>query len=454
MPRPGLGTHLSLGTRQELALAPRMLQSVEVLQLPAGDLEAWLLEQAESNEALCLDPPASSEDRTAATPDLPARRPDREATEAHDEMLRNQPDRAAGLAEELEPELAATGLEGSRLEWARFLIGCLDERGYLSAPDEVLLEQAREAELPGGAAALGLAIADLQSLEPRGLGARDAIEALLLQLDPDDPDYGLLCRLLEEFVEELARNHWPDVARAMDLEMPDLQRLLAILGELDPRPAARLVGEDVPCLRPDVRVLPDETGRLQVELANGALPAVAVDETLRSLARDREQPADVRRYARERVDGARAVVDAVRQRGETLLAVSRALFAHQRAYLEHGPGHLVPLKMTALAEELGLHVSTVSRCVAGKYAQTPWGIEPLRGFFQSAAGGGDAARGDVREVVREVFAAEDPTAPLSDGEAAEILAARGLDLARRTVAKYRRELGIPTSYRRRRFTGS
>lgn len=413
-----------------------MLQAIEVLALPTADLDAWLSEQAEANEALSLDSPLPRE-----------RRGSQEDTAAHDEMLRNQPDERRSLSEEVESQLVTLDLSESRVEWVRYLISTLDDGGYLSMSDEELLAGA-PAQDPE---ALAMAIADLQTLEPRGLGARGAIEALLLQLDPEDEDYGALCRLLEEFLEELAKNRLPGVAKAMDLELEDLERLLAQLKDLDPRPVAGLIEVSAPTLRADVVVLPVEQG-FEVELARGALPAVSIDEDLRTIAKDKNQSQDVRDYARTRVDSARAIVDAVAQRGETLLRVSQRIFAHQREYLTRGPGHLKALSMTDLAVELDLHVSTVSRTVAGKYVQTPFGIESLRGFFQQSAGGSDAARTDVREQVKAVFDGEDKSAPLSDDDVVEALAKQGVQLARRTVAKYRRELGIPSSYKRRRFS--
>lgn len=441
MSRPQLGTGLSMQATQQLSMTPRMLQAIEVLQLPSGDLESWLEEQAQSNEALSLDRKVAASEYRGSIED----------SHAHDEMLRSQPDRPRSLSEQIEEQLGALDLGVARLDWVRFLIGCLDERGYLSPSDEVLLVHADEAGLSGGAAALGVAIADLQGLEPLGLGARNAIEALLLQLDPGDPEYSLMCRMLEEFVEELAKNRLPQVARAMGLDLGELERLLSQLGELDPRPAAQLLDVCAPTLRPDVLVLPVEEGGFAVELSRAALPAVSVDEDLRVIARDRKLDPDVRRYARQKVDQARAVVTAVHQRGETLLRVAQRIFSHQGDYLHKGPGHLRPLSMTDLAEELGLHVSTVSRCVSGKYAQTPWGVEPLRDLFQAAAGGAASARTDVRSQVEAVFAGEDSAAPLSDDEAVAELGRHGIELARRTVAKYRRELGIPSSYRRRKF---
>jgi RNA polymerase sigma-54 factor len=421
-----------------------MLQSIEVLQLPSGELEAWLSKAAEDNEALSVEGPVIG-------PDAPGRRGTREDSDRHDQLLRNQPAPEAGLVGRLEEQLALLELEQETLAWARFLVSCLDSGGYLSLDDATLLALAEADGLPADPERLESALAVLRGLEPRGIGARNAIEALVLQLDLGDPDYDLLRMLLEDFLEEVARNKLPGVARAMGVSLPELQHLIERLRELDPRPAARLVDEGAPVLHPDVVVEPDGEG-FEVRLATGSLPTVRVDGRIASLAADRSQPADVRRYLRKKLDRARWVCEAVEQRGTTLLRIARHTFDHQRAFLEHGPGHLLPLRMNQVAEDLGVHVSTVSRAVSGKYAQTPFGILPLRHFFQASAGADrDSARDDVREAVREIFASEDRSDPLSDDEVVRRLGARGWKLARRTVAKYRKELGIPSSYRRRKF---
>lgn len=432
---------MHLGTEQHMLLAPRMLMAIEVLQLPSGELEPWLAEQAASNEALAVEP-------------VPAeRRGTRADTDAWDEMLRNQPNPAPGLPEAVGEQLAHLDLEPGLRAWVDFLVACLDPRGFLSPSDEELLALARERGLDGGPAELGRALATLQSLEPPGIGARNAVEALLLQLDPRDEDYPSLCRLLEEFLDELAKNRMPAVARAMGLDLAELERLLGVLRHLDPRPAASLVEVAAPIVVPDLVVEEGEAG-FEVALTRGVLPAVSVDAEVRALASSPDTARDVRGYLRGKIDQARWIVDAVTHRGETLLRVGRAALARQRRFLERGPGHLVPLTMGEIAAELDLHVSTVSRAVSGKHVQTPWGIVPLRTLFQSAAGGeGDAvARDELRETVRGIFEAEDPTRPLSDEEVVTELAGRGVRVARRTVAKYRKELGIPSSYRRRRFT--
>jgi RNA polymerase sigma-54 factor len=451
--RPTLGHALHQTLGQHQLLLPRMLQSIEVLQMPAAELEPWLREQAEENEA--LEVAARRLDEGPPPPRAPVG--SRERTEAHDEMLRNQPDRSAGVAERVEQQIALVEAPPQVLAWVRFLVSCLDDHGYLSMEDAELSALGAQQGLSRDPAHLADGQRLLWSLEPRGIGARGAVHALLLQLDPDDPDFAHLRALLVDFLEDLARNKLPAVARSMGIGLDDLQALLARLRELDPHPARDLVDAGAPLLRPDVRVeAVAAEGRagleFEVALDRGGLPAVRLDGDVERLARDKRQSAAVRRYLRGKLDRARWVVEAVAQRERTLLRVAGALFEHQRAFLEYGPGHLAVLRMGDLARELELHVSTISRAVSGKCAQTPWGILPLRHFFQASAGADEeSARDDVLEAVRGIFAAEDPAQPLSDDQVVAELGRRGWRLARRTVAKYRGELGIGSSYRRRRY---
>lgn len=446
MSSPSLNQGLHARAEQQLLLQPRMLQSIEVLQLPAIELEGWLERAAEENQALIVEAPR-------VDPGPGASRSAWEATQRHDEMLRNQPDREKTLPEALLEQLALVELEREEEAWVRFLIGCLDENGYLSLSDEELLELAVTSGLEADSAALGLAIGRVQRFEPPGIGGRNMTEALLLQLDPGAEEYALLCRLLEEFIDDVATNRLPRVARALGVELEELSLLLGELRQLDPRPGAELTATDAPVLRPDVVVERDERGGWSVAVERSSLPSVSLDPELVALAKDRGITPEAKSWARDRVERARWIVDAVGQRGATLLRVATAVFERQRDFLEEGPGHLRPLKMSDLAAELELHVSTVSRAVAGKQVQAPSGIHPLRYFFQTAPGSDEGvARDDLRDIVRGVFAGEDPTSPLSDEEVAEELGRQGHEMARRTVAKYRKELGIPSSYRRKKHT--
>jgi RNA polymerase sigma-54 factor len=431
---------------QEMLLLPRMLQSIQILQLPGLELESYLRQAAEENEALLVTEPERAEP-------LPRERVRlrREATAEHDEWLQNQPDRRTNAKQSLDEQVLLLELDAAVRAWVVFLVESLDERGFLTQSDDELLAQANAEGLAGGRDELERALAVVRQLEPRGIGARSAVEALLMQLDPTDPDFDALRRLLFEFLDDVAKNKLPSVAKAMGTTISELRELLARLSELDPRPGASEGSDAAPGLVPDVAVDPTPDGGFEVRVDRSAWPTVEIDAGIATLARDKRQSRDVRGYLRGKLDRARWIVDAVEHRGRTLVSIAQALFRHQRAFLEHGPGHLAPLKMTDLAAEIGLHTSTVSRAVAGKYVQTPWGILPLRHFFQSAGSDGDTARDDVRDAVKRVFEGEDPARPLSDDEVVTAMKQRGIDLARRTVAKYRKELGIASSYRRRQY---
>jgi RNA polymerase sigma-54 factor len=432
-----------------MLLQPRMLQAIAVLQLPSLELSTFLTQAALENEALELEAPVSAEAPGATETFTHA---GWDATDRHDEWLQNQPGPGRGGREQLEEQLSLLAVSEDLVPWVRFVIDTLDGSGYLTPTDEQLLSFAAERGLEPDAGRLGRAIALVQGLEPRGVGARNAVEALLLQLDPGDEDYALLCRLLEEFLEELAKNKLPSVAKAMGIEVEHLQALLETLGALNHRPEWAGGAEDAPAILPDVVVELRPEGGFDVRVEGAGLPAVTVDPEVSKVAKDRNQPKEVRAYLKEKVEKARWIVEAVEQRHATLVRVAVMLFERQRAFVEEGPSRLVPLRMHELATELELAVSTVSRTVAGKHAQTPWGVFPLRHFFQAGTGQDEAvARDNVQEAVREIFETEDKKHPLSDDEVVAALAGKGVEIARRTVAKHRKELGIPSSYRRREY---
>jgi RNA polymerase sigma-54 factor len=437
MSRPfGLQAGLTLRTDQRQVLQPRQLQAVHVLQLPATELATWLEARAEENPVLSYSAP-----ERRASADGQAR------TEAHAAWLESQPERPPSLSEVVERQMVAFEIEDDLALWMRFLISCLDERGHLSTDDGTLLQLAEQAGMAASELMLGRAIAGLQGLEPCGLGARDALEAMLLQLEPTDPDYFDLCELIERHLDNLAKGRHAQVAGSLEVSTDELARLLVRLSKLDPRPVAALVESAAPTLIPELVVEEGEDG-FEVRLERGVLPTVSLDEDLVGLARAGKE----RTWLRGRIDEARAVVEAVAQRRVTLLRVARSVLKHQLRWLENGEGHRIPLTMVQVASELELAVSTISRAVAGKSVQTPHGVVPLRGLFQAEAGG--LARDDAREAVRVLVESENRTKPMSDDAIADLLRSRGLDLARRTVAKYRLELSIPSSYARRRPASS
>ncbi len=451
MAKFGLGASMQQSLGQHMQLLPRMLQAIEVLQLSREDLEDWVSVAVAENEALSLEAPLErglSSDRFSGSGSAP--RGTRQDSDRHAAFLESQPGRGQTLAERLEENLAVLDLGPRAHGWLRLLLESLDANGWLAPSDEQLLEEAHSRGLEGGALELERALARLRTLEPRGLGARGPLEAMLFQLDDDDPDRPSIAILLRDHLDALARNKFPQVARALNIDVAQLERLVERLRGLNPRPAAELSGDLAPVIEPDLQV--ERAGsRFEVTLGGDSTPLVTIDPSIETMAKDKSSTPAVRRYLRDKLERARSVVEALEMRRATLGRIGVRLFEHQNVFLEKGPGHLAPLRMKDLADELGIHVSTVSRAVAGKYAQTPWGILPLRHFFQGASGGEERAREDVRDLVRGVFAAEDPKAPLSDDEVVLCMRGKGFELARRTVAKYRQELEIPSSYRRRRY---
>jgi RNA polymerase sigma-54 factor len=439
-----------------MRLSAQMIQALEMLECPAAELEGRLRTLAESNEALRVEAPepegsrGESEERAASTRPREPVRPRRQRG-GTDELVPELEAPLPSSVARLHQELGLLDLDPARTEWARFVVECLDTRGCLSLSDEELLDLAAEQGLEPDAERLGRAIATVQQLEPRGIGARNLVEALLLQIDPGEPDYALLCRLLEEFLEEVAKNRLPRVARELGIDLGRLSRLMARLRELCPAPLAALEERVSPAIRPELRVT-CESGRVEVNLVRSELPSVAVDPEVERLARDVGLDERSRADLRRKLGDARRIVEAARRRGETLLAVAAWVFQRQGAFLERGRESLRPLRMSAAAESLGLSLSTISRAVSGKHVDTPFGVLPLRAFFPAGAGGSDLfARENLVAVLRAILAAEDPAEPLSDDELARRVGEQGFVLARRSIAKLRDELGIPSSYRRRRF---
>lgn len=442
--RPMLATSQVARAEQRMVLEPRQLQALEVLVAQPDELYEYLLQKAETNATLVVHPPrAQHEGRLHGA----ARA---KASDDHAQWLANLDAPHDALREDARRQLALLDLDALDERWARLLVDALDHHGRLAASDDELLELARGEGLEPDHARLGRAIALLQSLEPRGIGARDAKESLLLQLDPASDTYALLARLVEEFLDELGAHRHARVAKELGIDLGTLEDLLAELGRLDLEPAA----EDAPAaapVTPELEVEPRTEGGFELRLCDGALPSVEVEPGLARLATQRADDAQVRKFLGAQIRETRDLAAAIESRRRTLLAVGREVFLRQDAFLRHGPAQLAPLSMGEVAAQLEIALSTVSRAVAGKHVQTPWGILPLRRFFQSAAGGdASKARESLGDALAALVKGEDPRAPLSDDDLVRKLEAQGFRAARRTVARWREELGIPSSYRRRR----
>lgn len=453
---------LRLGQRQEqrLALLPQMLQSIEVLQLATADLVQFLDQELQQNETLECTPVPERE--VAEPPPLPVaqreetgweewrREPANEGEDRKVAFLANVPARADSLVAHVREQLAFRGVNAMLADAVTTLAEHLDERGLLPIALDTL---ATQIEVP--LALLQQALAVLRTLEPRGIGAFDPIDAMLLQA-AGDPDVATIERLLRTHLEELGRNKLPDVAKALRISVDELQQVLARMRELNPAPGAVFrAGAEEP-LRPDAYAWLHD-GTVQVALDDASLPDLQVSAEYAALAGDRGSPREVRDYLKKKLRSARELIDAVQQRQATLLSVVAAVMKEQRPFLAKGRGAIRPLRMSEIADRLGLHASTISRAIAGKSVQTDRGVFRLRDFFDGGRLDGQVEAGQGRLAIADQLAGlvanEDKGAPLSDDDLVRELGRRGVRCARRTITKYRKQLGIPSSYLRRRFGG-
>lgn len=433
IPAPRLG----LAVRQTLSqrLEQHQIQALECLQLGTAELADWLEAEAERLPALCLM-------RPAAAPQAPSEGAWwNQVADGHETRL-----------EEAALEIrCAQACEEARL-WALFLLEQLDGLGLLREDDEACFARGCAHGCPAERGWFAAGRALLERCGSLGLGARTPGEALLLQLDPTSLVYSDACRLIEGAERGLTGSESFDIlslAAKLGKEDSELKDLLATLRGLLAPPALEQPSL-LPRLVPELEVL-IEAGELVVRHLRDSLPEIRVEEDLARLARERKLDRAVCKNLSGIVAEARRVAEAVRMRGETLLLVGAALFRHQDSWLRGHRRRPLPLSMAALARELGLATSTVSRAVGGKCAVTPRGTLFLRDFFSQAVAG--QAQDALRDALGELLTAEVGKAPRSDAELARVLKQKGFSVARRTVAKYRSEMGVKGCFGRRTAAG-
>lgn len=430
------------GQRQELrlshrlAMTPRLQQAIKLLQLSHLDLAESVAQEVEENPLLQRewDDPIHSQGTG-------------EAYDWLQQVAQPEPDLRGHLLQQLGQQRLDTSEQALAVE----LIDALDQDGYLRVD---LGELAAEAGC--STAHLERLLVRLQRMEPTGVFARDLRECLALQL----AERALMDRamaLLLDHLHLVAQRAWGELERICDISSEELQTRLQMLRSLDPRPGFAF-SADLPETRvSELLVLPKQGGGWQVELTPGTQPQIRIDQHAYRLLAARCRTSQERAYISECLQAAKWLERALRQRKTTLLRVGEALVNHQEAFFTRGEEALRPLTRRDLGDELGIHESTVSRAIANKYLACPRGTYELRYFFgtavASSSGESPAAR-SVRHKIADLVNSESPDAILSDEAIVALLADQGLVLARRTVAKYRKLLDIPSSSRRRHSKGA
>ena len=473
-----LDTSQQMRTDMRMRMAPRMIQSMEILQLP------WLALQERIDQELIENPlledlresvapegqveePPAEEDEKAAEPDgfddwdnwdtsQEMHRPSRgalmdESDRKHDAM-QNMASRPQSLHDYLNQQLSFPDISPVVRSLAEYIVSNLDENGYLSGMD--IPDIVRDA---GGAVAFAdaeLALSLVQKLDPPGVGARDLRECLLLQLTPENPHADVLRVLISDHLDDIQQNRLPTIEKKTGLSLAEIKDGLEQLRRLNPKPGARFNPETAQYVVPDLIVEPDDHGDYQVRLVDEHAPQLTISRRYQRMLKDRDGDPAARAFIQKKIQSARWLIESIEQRRNTLLKVATAIIAHQRDFLDKGPEAIQPLKMQQIADLVGVHVTTVSRAVDDKWVQTPRGIFSLKRFFGGgtiSADGEEIAWDTIKQKLTEIIAKEDKSKPLSDEEIVEELGRQGLTVARRTVTKYRKAMRIPSSRQRREF---
>src|SRR6266566_1879374 len=325
------------------------------------------------------------------------------------------------------------------------IIGNLDEDGYLRASDEEIAQRC-ETTVEEVAKALKL----VQAFDPPGVAARSIQECLLIQLKADPNPDPVSVEIVEEHFEDLSRRRYPDIARALKLPLDRIMESVEEIMGLEPKPGRRFGGNDSRYIVPDV-VVHKMGSEYVVVLNEDGIPRLRVNSLYRSLLRN-SADGEARQYVDQKLRSALWLIKSVDQRQRTLRKVTQSIVKFQREFLDRGLPYLRPLSLRDVGEDIGMHESTISRVTTNKYVETPQGLFELKFFFHSGIASGDGemvSSVSVKKMIQDLLANEDATKPLSDQEVAGILKGRSLTIARRTVAKYREELGILPSHQRR-----
>jgi RNA polymerase sigma-54 factor len=351
------------------------------------------------------------------------------------------------LPDHLHSQLSVVLMPDAVREAADSIIGNLDENGYLTVSLEEIAASGEHTPEDVEAA-----LKAVQSLEPAGVGARDVRECLLLQLESRNGRGGLAWQIVADHLKLLETHQFKELARLLGRSAEHVQIAVGVILHLDPRPGLRYSGPGARQVEPDVHISKEGDDYL-IQLNDEDLPQLRLNSQYRRmLDRNQEPSKDVRNYVKERFASALQLMKNIEQRKQTILRVCQAIVRRQTGFLDQGIDCLRPMMIKDVAEEIGVHPSTVSRAVANKYAHTPQGVFELRYFFSEAVQGPSGSATPLlllKRMVKKMIEEEDSAHPLTDEQITERLKAGGIRVTRRTVAKYREDLKIPSTHQRR-----
>ena len=452
------------------SLAPQLQQSLQILQVPM--LELRQLIQAE----LAVNPVVEEERTELSVEDKQRELDDFQQEFDHLAKLddewrdymsqnssysaRSQEDEerrqfffdsivsAETLQQHLLEQLQTSELNSHERKVAELVIGNIDDFGFLQSSVE---EMSQNTGVPEEE--LHPVLAVIQTFHPVGVGARDLRDCLLIQLRRLGKEESMEYRLVASHLDDLGKRRFPEIARRLGTTVEQVQKCANLIATLDPKPGQIFAPDPNNYVLPDVAV--EKVGdEWQISLNGDQIPHLRISNTYKDLMARDGNPLEVRDYIREKIRSGKFLIKSIHQRQQTISNIAHEIVARQKDFFEIGPTVLKPMTMVQIAEVVGVHETTVSRAISGKYMATPWGVFEMKYFFTpgyQTAGGESMSNTSVKNAIAELVKGEDTRRPLSDKEIVDILTERGIPIARRTVAKYRAELGVLPSNMRKSY---